>query len=107
VIHEACHIIVGYKHGFGPAPHGLEWQEAMEKCGVEPLRTHTVDRTGLARKQKRFVLIACPHEGLERKCRCSAREYNKLRRGEEFWCKVCGLHLNRDVAVEEDRTAIV
>ena len=38
VIHEACHIIVGYKFGQVAAPHGSEWKEAMRNCGVEPLR---------------------------------------------------------------------
>lgn len=98
VIHEACHIIVG----FAAAAHGSEWKEAMENCGVEPLRLHSVDRTGLARRQKRFVLLDCPHHGVERKCRCTIRELNRLRRGVEMWCKVCGLHLDREVAVEED-----
>jgi SprT protein len=99
VIHETCHIIVGYKFG-QVAQHGLEWKKAMRNCGVEPLRTHEVDRTGLARRQRRFVLLDCPRQGAERKCRCTTREFNKLRRGEEFWCKVCGLHLDRDVAIE-------
>ena len=101
VIHEACHIIVGYKHGFAAAPHGHEWRRAMKNCGVEPLRLHTVDRTGLARRQKRFVLLDCPNHGIEHKCRCTIREYNKLRRGVEMWCRNCGLHLDREVAVEE------
>jgi SprT protein len=103
IIHEACHIIVGFKHGFGPAPHGAEWKQAMGACDVEPLRTHEVDRTGLARKQRRFILLDCPHKGVEHKCRVSAKEFNRVQRGEEFWCKVCGLHLDRNVAVEEDR----
>jgi SprT protein len=104
VIHEACHIIIGFKHRFGPAPHGAEWKEAMRACGVEPLRTHEVDRTGLARKQRRFVLLDCPHDGIEHKCRCTIREYNKLRRGVEMWCRNCGLHLDWGSAVVEDRT---
>jgi SprT protein len=101
VIHEACHLIASFKHGF-VAAHGHEWRLAMRACGVEPLRTHQVDRTGLARRHRRFILLDCPNQGLESKCRCSAREYNKLRRGVEFWCKVCGLHLNSESAVEED-----
>jgi SprT protein len=104
VIHEACHIIVGYKHGFAVSAHGPEWKKAMENCSVEPLRLHAVDRTGLARKQRRFILLACPYEGVERKCRCTIRELNRLRCGVEMWCKVCGLHLNREAAVDEDRT---
>ena len=103
VIHEACHIIVGYQFG-QVAQHGSEWKEAMRACSVEPLRTHTIDRTGLARRHRRFILLDCPHKGVERKCRCSAREFNQLRRGGEFWCKVCGLHLDRESAIEEDRT---
>ena len=104
VIHETCHVIVGFKHGFGLAAHGSEWRLAMKNCAVEPLRLHNVDRTGLARRQRRFILVDCPHQGIERKCRCTAREFNLLRRGKEFWCKVCGLHFNLDAAVEEDRT---
>jgi SprT protein len=104
VIHETCHIIVGYRFAFA-APHGSEWKEAMRNCGVKPLRTHEVDRNGLARKQRRFILLDCPHEGVERKCRCTIREFNRLRRGVEMWCRNCGLHLDRDVAVEEDQQA--
>jgi len=107
VIHETCHVIVGYKFGgYAVFPHGPEWKEAMRACGVEPLRTHTVDRSGLARRQRLFILLDCPSEGIERKCRCTAREYNTLRRGNEFWCKRCGLHLNQNASIEEDRTAI-
>jgi SprT protein len=102
VIHEACHIIVAFKHGFAAAPHGSEWKAAMRNCSVEPLRLHAVDRSGLARRQRRFVLLDCPHEGVERKCRCSAREFNQLCRGKEMWCRNCGLHLDRDSAVKED-----
>ena len=107
VIHEACHLIAFYKHRVVTAPHGTEWKEAMKNCGIEPLRLHTVDRTGLARRQKRFILLDCPHHGLEKKCRCTAREFNLLRRGKEFWCKVCGLHLDQESAIGEDGTAIV
>jgi SprT protein len=103
VIHEACHLIAFYKHGQVSA-HGSEWKAAMKNCGVEPLRLHTVDRSGLTRRQKRFILLDCPNHGLDRKCRCTIREHNMLRRGVEMWCKVCGLHLNRESAVEEDGT---
>jgi SprT protein len=99
VIHEACHIIAVYRFGF-VAQHGSEWRLAMKNCGVEPLRLHQVDRTGLARKQRRFVLLDCPRQELEKKCRCTAREFNRLRRGVEFWCRNCGLHLTKEAAVE-------
>lgn len=51
VIHEACHIIVFYKHP-NATQHGPEWREAMRNCGVEPKRTHSVDRSGLARQRR-------------------------------------------------------
>jgi SprT protein len=103
VIHEACHIIVSYRFGFVAAPHGPEWKKAMKNCGVESLRLHQVDRTGLARRQRRFILLDCPNQGTEHKCRISARDFNRLRRGTEMWCRNCGLHLDRDVAVEEEQ----
>lgn len=108
VIHETCHCIVGYKHldkgSFGVvAPHGSEWKQAMRNCGVEPLRNHTVDRTGLARSQRLFILLDCPNDGLERKCRITAKQFNLLQKGKWFVCKNCGLNLSRESAIEEDR----
>lgn len=107
VIHEACHIIAVYKFGgYVVVPHGPEWKEAMKNCGVEPLRTHAVDRSGLARRQRLFILLHCPREGMEKKCRMNAKEHNVLRRGGEFWCRKCGLHLNQNTSIEEDRTTV-
>ena len=83
VIHEACHCIVGYKHGV-VAHHGSEWKTAMKNCGVEPLRNHTVDRTGLARRRRLFILLDCPNEGLEKKCRIHARQFNLVKKGKWF-----------------------
>jgi len=105
VVHEACHVIVGFKHGYVPRPHSSEWKAAMRNCGFEPHRLHTIDRTGLARRRRRFILCDCPNQGIEKKCRIRAREYNLVRNGTEFWCKVCGLHLHQDSSIEEDRTA--
>jgi SprT protein len=105
VVHEACHVIVDYKQGYNSRPHGSEWKKAMKNCGLEPRRLHSVDRTGLARKRRRFVLCDCPHDSVEKKCRIRAREFNLVRKGTEFWCKVCGLHLNLNSSIEEDRTA--
>ena len=89
VIHEAAHIIVRYQNPdrFFLADHGPEWRQAMRNCGVKPLRTHSVDRSGLARRQRLFVLLDCPQEGIEHKCRISVREYNRIKRGAEFWCR--------------------
>jgi len=105
VVHETCHIVVGYKHGYVAYPHGAEWREKMRNCGLKPLRTHRIDRTGLARRQRRFILCDCPNQGVEKKCRIGVREFNLVRWGKEFWCKVCGLHLNQNSSIEEDRRA--
>ena len=99
MIHEACHVIVAYKFGNLPS-HGAEWKEAMRNCGLKPIPTHNVDRTGLARKQRRYVLCDCPQVD---KCRIGMRVFNAVRRGREFWCKKCGLHLDRKVVVEGER----
>ena len=98
VIHETCHIIVFYKHATAD-PHGPEWREAMKNCGLEPVRTHDVDRTGVARRQRLFVLCDCPKE---EKCRIGVRHFNLVRRGAEFRCNVCGLHIHQNAAIEED-----
>ena len=104
VVHEACHVIVSFKHGFGLAAHDAEWKQAMQNCGFEPRRLHSIDRTGLARRKRRFILCDCPNE---QKCRILVRQFNLLLRGgEEFWCKVCGLHLNRESAIEEERGSL-
>jgi SprT protein len=97
VIHETCHVIAAYKFGYLP-PHGPEWRKAMRKCGVEPIRGHTVDRTGLARRQRRYVLCDCP---TEKKCRIGVRLFNRVRRDGEFRCEKCGLQLGRKAMVEE------
>ena len=105
VVHEMCHIVVGYKHGYAASAHGFEWKEAMRNCGVEPRRLHSVDRTGLIRRRRLFILRDCPNEDIERKCRCTTREFNLLRKGTQMWCKLCGLHLNQNSSIEEDRRA--
>jgi hypothetical protein len=52
---------------------------------------------------RRVVLLDCPNEGLERKCRVRSKEFNLVQQGKWFVCKVCGLHLSRGSAIEEDR----
>jgi SprT protein len=103
VVHEACHLIVWHKFGLFIAAHGPEWKQAMEKCGVEPERTHDVDRTGLACHQKRFILLDCPNQNTEMKCRMGVREFNLVQRGVVMECKVCGLVVRPEAVVEEER----
>ena len=103
VIHEVCHCIAVYKkHGRVRRPHGLEWQQAMQNCGIEPLPTHSVDRTGLARRQRRFVLLDCPNE---HKCRLTVRHYNMIQAGCELECKNCDLVVDRTSPMVEERPA--
>jgi predicted SprT family Zn-dependent metalloprotease len=82
----------------GRSPKFLEFEKSDE--GVK--RTHCVDRSGLARRQRRFVLCDCPKDT---KCRIGVRLFNAMRRGGEFRCTKCGLKLDRKAAVEEDRMA--
>lgn len=57
VIHETCHCVVGYKHGYAASAHGSAWKKAMQNCGVEPIRLHSVDRAGLIRRRRLFILL--------------------------------------------------
>jgi SprT protein len=102
VIHEACHVIVFYNDR-NAASHGAEWREAMKRCGVDPQRTHTVDRTGLVRRKRLFVLCNCPKD---EKCRIGIRTFNLVRRGAEFQCNVCGLDITQASAIEKEETAV-
>jgi SprT protein len=53
VVHETCHVIAGYQFGSVPS-HGVEWKEAMRKCGLKPIPTHSVgNRSG--------VFLPCQH----------------------------------------------
>ena len=101
VIHETCHIIVKYKLDPFTPDHGAEWKQAMKNCGCEPNRFHRIDRTGLYRPQRQFVVLDCPRET---KCRISVRQFNLVRKGTEYCCEKCGLHLDRNSAVEEERS---
>jgi SprT protein len=102
VIHETCHIIIFYKHGQFVTNHGVEWRQAMKNCGVEPTRLHSVDRTGLVRRQRWFILLGCPNQNTEGKCRMNIRHFKKVQDGAVLYCKKCGLMVNRESAVEED-----
>jgi SprT protein len=107
VIHEACHVIVKYRFTFSLVKdHGAEGRQAMRNYGVEPLRTHTVDRSGLARRQRRLILLGCPNQGIGQKCRMRVREYNQVQQGAELYCKKCGILVTRDSPMEEDRNDV-
>ena len=100
VIHEACHCIVAYKYGHAPC-HDSKWKEAMQKCGVKPQRMHNIDRTGLIRRQRRFILLDCP-SAVEKRCWIDIRTYNLLQKGFELRCNKCGLVIVRNSPIKED-----
>lgn len=69
VAHEVAHLIVFHRHhqaiaAWGPdvaskpAQHGHEWRGVMRELGYKPERTHSVDRTGIARRY-RYELLHC------------------------------------------------
>jgi predicted SprT family Zn-dependent metalloprotease len=65
VVHEICHLVVHHEHPEKCKPHGVAWQATMLRAGLTPRTTHTIDRTGLRRKQKRYRgYCGCP-EGVE------------------------------------------
>lgn len=107
VVHEASHVIAWYTFGLSIKAHGPEWRQAMRNCGVEPVRTHSVDRTGLVRRQRRSVLLDCPGQGIDHKCRITARKFNLVQRGAVLYCKKCGIDINRESPIEKDREVAV
>lgn len=104
VIHETCHVIVGYK--FCNAPHhGAEWKAAMRACGVEPSRTHQIDRSGLIRKKRLFVVLDCPNPDINKKCHVGVRLFNRFQRGHSVTCRVCALVIDGNAKVVPEQTA--
>jgi SprT protein len=99
VIHEACHVIVGYKFGNVQA-HGKHWQQAMHNCGIEAERTHNLDRTGLARKQVRWIVSECPNS---KKCTVNQKDFNGvLKAGNTLKCGTCGIIVDYHSVEEPD-----
>lgn len=91
-IHEACHVVVGYKFWNDIAkikPHGKEWRDAMKRCGVQPNVYHNIDRVGFAY----FFVRDCEKSGDDR-CRVSRRDRRKLQAGELLHCSICGLRVD-------------
>ncbi len=104
VIHETCHIVVKYKFNPFIADHGPEWKQAMKNCGVTATRTHSVDRTGLTRPRRRFVVLDCPNQEIDHKCRINVTEYKLWQAGTDFLCNRCGLKITQESSIEEERT---
>ncbi|OYW16442.1 MAG: hypothetical protein B7Z55_14180, partial [Planctomycetales bacterium 12-60-4] len=62
IIHEACHIVAFHLHGTEIKPHGIEWRQAMENCGVEPVRCHDIPLIGI----NHFHVRECPKSDKDR-----------------------------------------
>lgn len=93
VIHETCHVIVGYKNCDSTKrvkPHGPEWRAAMIRCGLKPVVYHTIDREGIGY----FLVRDCPNT-LNGKCRVGRRDFFRLQRGLFLHCTLCGLRVDR------------
>jgi SprT protein len=87
VVHELCHVVAEMRHGKGVASHGAQWQALMLALGERPVRTHDVDRSGLARRMRR-VPAACACA--DRVHRLSALRVGRMRRGWRYECRACG-----------------
>jgi len=99
VIHEACHVVVGYKYG-NVQSHGKEWKQAMWNCGLEAERTHCLDRTGIARKQVRWMVSECPKA---KKCSVNQKDFNGvLKAGKLLHCTACGIKVDFHSVEEQD-----
>jgi len=105
VIHEACHVIVDSKFG-NAKQHGVEWKAAMRACDLHPTRTHQIDRTGLTRKKRLFVVLDCPNQDLNKKCHVGVRLHNRWKNGEVVTCRVCALVIDGSVKVEPAEAVI-
>ncbi len=87
IIHEACHIVAFHLHGKEIRPHGIEWQQAMENCGVEPVRCHNIPLIGI----NHFHVRECPKA---ERCIVSRKDFAALKRGGLLHCTICGMSVD-------------
>lgn len=87
IIHEACHIVAYHLHGLAIKPHGIEWRQAMAKCGVEPVVTHNIDLVGI----NFFYVRECKKKD---RCHVSKRDFAALKRGGLLHCTICGMRVD-------------
>lgn len=84
VVHEACHLIAFHKHK--ERGHGYAWKACMARTGTKPERCHNVDRTGLARTQKRATAYCGCGE-----CTLGPVRAKKLAKNQaRYACRRCG-----------------
>lgn len=62
IIHEVCHIVANVTAG-KTVRHGLAWKATMRRAGVRPDRCHSVDRTGIRRRNAGSISVVCACPG--------------------------------------------
>lgn len=87
IIHETCHVVAYHLHGLAIKPHGVEWRQAMDNCGVEPVRCHNIPLIGI----NHFQVLECPKA---ERCHVSRRDYASLQRGGLLFCSICGMRVS-------------
>lgn len=91
VKHEACHIITRMQYGYSVKSHGLEWRATMRNCGLKAARCHRVDRTGLARRARRYPATCnCGHVN---RSGVGPTVYRRLHQGVRYTCARCHSHI--------------
>jgi predicted SprT family Zn-dependent metalloprotease len=81
VVHETCHIVARYLYPFMTRHHGWEWKHLMIKCGLEPKRCHSIDRTGLVKT----VAVSCgcmTHQ-------ITTNRLTRMKKGKKYMCMKC------------------
>ncbi|QDU96226.1 SprT family zinc-dependent metalloprotease [Lignipirellula cremea] len=92
VIHETCHIVAWHLHGTKIKPHGVEWRQAMEQCGVEANRCHNIPLIGI----NHFHVRECPKAKLDR-CIVSRQDFGLMKKTDyTLHCTLCGLAVTLD-----------
>ncbi len=82
--HELAHLVAVELYGREARGHGMYWQRIMTAFGVEAIRCHKLDTTGLKRQWRTYAAA------------CSCRTHmiksgrrNKITRGTNYRCKLC------------------
>lgn len=84
IVHEVCHVVQRLRYPMSSA-HGHEWKMLMRQAGIaRAARCHTVDRTGLRRRQARVQAV----------CACGTHEITqtlarRMAQGTRYSCRKC------------------
>jgi len=84
IAHEMAHLVAQHKYGRDIKAHGGEWQACMLVAGYRPERCHSVDRTGLARTNKKCKTYCSCGEHL-----VTPKVYGRVAKGHKYTCRKC------------------